>query len=79
MGIYRDAVAQFQKGLDLAPDITNHPWHITRKYGFGVNLEQNLTCGCGIVDRTAWAWPSSPTRSPRITRPTWPMEDTASS
>ena len=25
------------------PDITNHPWHITRKYGFGINVEQNLS------------------------------------
>jgi len=27
---------------ETVPDITNHPWHITRKYGFGVNVEQNL-------------------------------------
>jgi hypothetical protein len=43
MGIYRDAVANFEAGLMPIPDITTHPWHITRKYGFGVNLEQNLT------------------------------------
>src|SRR6516225_1776566 len=43
MGIFREAVAQFEKGLVPAPDITDHPWHITRKYGFGVNIEQNLT------------------------------------
>src|SRR5690348_937384 len=42
MGIYRDAVAQFLKGFVPRPDITNHPWHITRKYGFGINLEQRL-------------------------------------
>jgi hypothetical protein len=41
MGIYRDAVAQSGNGLSV-PDITNHPWHITRKYGFGVNFEQNV-------------------------------------
>jgi len=29
MGIYRDAVAQFEKGLVSRPDITNHPWHVT--------------------------------------------------
>src|SRR5262249_36984568 len=33
MGIYRDAVAQFKSGLLAAPDITHHPWHVTRKYG----------------------------------------------
>lgn len=54
MGIYRDAVAQFQKGQVLAPDITNHPWHITRKYGFGANLEQNLTHGLTAFGRFGW-------------------------
>ena len=61
MGIYRDAVAQFDKGLVSAPDITKHPWHITRKYGFGVNLEQNL-----IRDLTAFArfgWDNGKTES----------------
>ena len=46
MGIYRDAVEQFEDHTapqpESVPEITNHPWHITRKYGFGVNLEQNL-------------------------------------
>jgi hypothetical protein len=46
MGIYREAVAQFEEGLVPTPEIMNHPWHITRKYGFGLNLEQNLIpCG----------------------------------
>ena len=47
MGIYRDAVTEFLDHSapepETVPEITNHPWHITRKYGFGVNLEQNLT------------------------------------
>ena len=43
MGIYREAIAQFEQGLVPVPDITNHPWHITRKYGFGANVEQSLT------------------------------------
>jgi hypothetical protein len=54
MGIYRDAVAQFKKGLVPVPDITNHPWHITRKYGFGVNLEQNLTRDLTAFGRFGW-------------------------
>ncbi len=54
MGIYRDAVAQFEKGLVSAPDITNHPWHITRKYGFGVNLEQNLAPNLTVFARFGW-------------------------
>ncbi|MFZ0286927.1 MAG: porin, partial [Terriglobales bacterium] len=31
MGIYRQAIAQFQAGLVPVPEITNHPWHITLK------------------------------------------------
>src|SRR6266481_8330127 len=54
MGIYRDAIAQFQQGLVPVPDITNHPWHITGKYGFGVNVEQNLTRNLTAFAR--WGW-----------------------
>src|SRR6202045_2106946 len=54
MGIYRDAVAQFEKGLVSAPDITHHPWHITRKYGFGVNVEQNLARNLTAFARFGW-------------------------
>jgi high affinity Mn2+ porin len=61
MGIYRDAIAQFQKGLVQAPDITNHPWHITRKYGFGINVEQNLTHNFTAFAR--WGWDDGKTES----------------
>jgi high affinity Mn2+ porin len=61
MGIYRDAVAQFQEGLVKVPDITNHPWHITRKYGFGVNLEQSLTRYFTAYAR--WGWDNGKTES----------------
>ena len=54
MGIYRDAVAQFEKGLVPVPDITHHPWHTTRKYGFGVNLEQNLARNLSAFARFGW-------------------------
>jgi len=54
MGIYRDAVAQFEEGLTPTPEITNHPWHITRKYGFGLNFEQNLTPYLTAFFRTGW-------------------------
>ncbi len=54
MGIYRDAVAQFDKGLVSAPDVTNHPWHITRKYGFGINLEQTLARNLTAFARFGW-------------------------
>jgi len=54
MGIYRDAVREFEKGLVSRPDITDHPWHITGKYGFGVNLEQNLTNYLTVFGRFGW-------------------------
>ena len=53
MGIYTDAVAQFDAGL-VPPEITDHPWHITRKYGFGINLEQNLTPSLTAFGRFGW-------------------------
>jgi hypothetical protein len=54
MGIYRDAVAQYKAGVVPAPDITNHPWHITRKYGFGANVEQNLASNFTAFARFGW-------------------------
>jgi hypothetical protein len=61
MGVYRDAIAQFQEGLVPVPEITNHPWHVTRKYGFGVNLEQNLTPNLTAFAR--WGWDNGKTES----------------
>jgi hypothetical protein len=54
MGIYRDAVANFLNGVTPVPDITDHPWHITRKYGFGVNLEQALSPYVTAFARFGW-------------------------
>jgi carbohydrate-selective porin OprB len=54
MGIYREAVAQYEQGLVTVPDITNHPWHITRKYGFGVNVEQELARNLTAFARFGW-------------------------
>jgi len=53
MGIYRDQVMQ-AAAQDTTPDITAHPWHITRKYGFGVNLEQSLTAHLTAFARFGW-------------------------
>jgi high affinity Mn2+ porin len=61
MGIYRNAIVQFQQGLVPAPDITSHPWHITRKYGFGVSVEQNLTRYLTAFAR--WGWDDGKTES----------------
>ena len=54
MGIYRQAVTQFDKGLAPVPDITDHPWHITRKYGIGVNVEQKLAPYLTAFGRFGW-------------------------
>jgi high affinity Mn2+ porin len=54
MGIYRQAIANFEAGLTPVPEITNHPWHITRKFGFGINLEQNLTRNLSAFTRFGW-------------------------
>ena len=54
MGIYRRAIANFEAGLTPVPEITAHPWHITRKYGFGVNVEQNLTRYLTAFGRFGW-------------------------
>lgn len=54
MGIYRDAVLLFDEHRVAKPDITNHPWHITRKYGFGVNLEQHFTPNLAAFGRFGW-------------------------
>ena len=54
MGIYRQAIAQFEQGLVSVPDITNHPWHITRKYGFGVNVEQEVAHNLTAFMRFGW-------------------------
>jgi high affinity Mn2+ porin len=54
MGIYRDAILNFEDGLTPVPEIPDHPWHITRKYGFGVNLQQNLTGYLTAYGRFGW-------------------------
>ena len=54
MGIYRDATVESEEGLTPIPEITNHLWHITRKYGFGVNIEQSLTHNFTAFGRFGW-------------------------
>ena len=53
MGIYRD---QNIKAVETGttPEITDHPWHITRKYGFGVNVEQDLSANLTAFARFGW-------------------------
>jgi hypothetical protein len=60
MGIYRDQIIKAAQ-QQVAPDITDHVWRITRKYGFGVNLEQNLTPNVTAFAR--WGWANGKTES----------------
>jgi len=53
MGIYREQVIQAE-AAGTTPVITDHPWQVTRKYGFGVNLEQNLTHYVTAFARFGW-------------------------
>ena len=53
MGIYRDQIIQAAEE-ETTPDITAHPWHITRKYGFDINLQQNLTRYLTAFARFGW-------------------------
>ncbi len=53
MGIYRYQVIKAAEE-QATPDITAHPRHITRKYGFGINLEQNLTHYLTAFARFGW-------------------------
>lgn len=53
MGVYREQVIKAAEG-GTTPDITNHPWHITRKYGIGLNAEQNLSHYLTAFARFGW-------------------------
>ena len=53
MGLYRDQVIK-AAAEHRAADITDHPWHITRKYGLGLNLEQSLTSHLTAFARFGW-------------------------
>jgi hypothetical protein len=54
MGVYRDAVVRYQAGADPTPEITNHPWHTTAKYGLGINFEQSVSATLAVFARVGW-------------------------
>ena len=54
MGDYRVAIEQFLAHETPTPDITHHPLQVTAKYGFGVNLEENLTSTLTAFARFGW-------------------------
>jgi len=54
MGIYQVANEQYLEGKVPTPDITNHPFQVTTKYGFGINFEQTLTRNIVAYGRFGW-------------------------
>ncbi len=54
MGLYRDAINDFLAGKTPRPEIRAHPLQRTVKYGFGVNLEQELAHHWRAFGR--WGW-----------------------
>ncbi len=54
MGSYREATAAFLAGTDPIPDITKHEHFGAVKYGFGVNLDQEVTRSVRAFARFGW-------------------------
>jgi len=54
MGLYRDAVKAYLAGKDATPDITRHETYGAVKYGFGLNLQQELTDDLRVFGRFGW-------------------------
>jgi len=54
MGDYQYAIDQYLAGKTKTPDIDAHPLQVTRKYGFGVNMEQSLTDTVTLYGRFGW-------------------------
>jgi len=54
MGVYSHANEQYLKGEVAQPDIGNHPFQVTAKYGFGINAEQAITKTITLYSRFGW-------------------------
>lgn len=54
MGDYREAISAYLEGLDATPDITAHRHFSALKYGFGYNMQQELTENLRVFGRFGW-------------------------
>ena len=54
MGLYRDAINAYLNGVDKTPDITRHEVYGAVKYGFGLNMEQEITPDLRAFARFGW-------------------------
>ncbi len=55
MGNYREAIDEFLAGQGARPDIIATRRQGRHKYGFGLNLEQDLTSKFGVFARLGWS------------------------
>ncbi|CAN5488703.1 hypothetical protein BH10ACI4_BH10ACI4_09550 [soil metagenome] len=54
MGLYRDAINAYLNGQDATPDIDAHAKFSSVKYGFGLDLEQEITANLRAFGRFGW-------------------------
>jgi hypothetical protein len=54
MGSYRQAIDGYLSGKDAVPDVTLYRKQGRVKYGFGLNMEQELTSLLGVYARLGW-------------------------
>lgn len=54
MGVYKYAIQQYLEGRTPKPEIDDHPFKVTTKYGFGINFEQPVTTNVGFWGRFGW-------------------------
>lgn len=54
MGVYSEANGRYLKGETAQPDIDDHPFRVTSKSGFGINMEQALTAAITLYTRLGW-------------------------
>ena len=54
MGVYRDANENFLAGKTPQPIITGHPERTAIKYGFALNLEQQVSANFRMFSRFGW-------------------------
>jgi hypothetical protein len=55
MGNYEEAIRNFREGETAAPDIISTRVQGRHKYGFGLNVEQELTPQIGVFARLGWS------------------------
>lgn len=55
MGNYEQAIADYERHVTPVPEITSTRRQGRHKYGFGLNLEQQITADIGLFGRLGWS------------------------